>query len=177
MTLDECRICLSRLENVFRLLNIKIREAEDDEVYTWYLESYLVGAGSREYLALNQKLVKMISLLHYVVKYSQTYFRESRAALWIHENTDPSAPRRPSIKNESVTPSRRSSAQASIGTRDTMQSADPVLPQTTVDMEASMLEKKLDQKMEGIRSTLEALMASLPTTALPRPSPSQSQNR
>ncbi|ETV70066.1 hypothetical protein H257_14406 [Aphanomyces astaci] len=69
MTLDECRICLSRLENVFRLLNIKIREAEDDEVYTWYLESYLV--------------------------YSQTCFRESRrqeAALWIHENTDPSAP-------------------------------------------------------------------------------------
>ncbi|ETV68651.1 hypothetical protein H257_15457 [Aphanomyces astaci] len=42
----------------------------------------------------------------------------------------------PSIKNESVTPSRRSSAQASIGTRDTMQSADPVLPQTTVGMVA-----------------------------------------
>ncbi|RHY19582.1 hypothetical protein DYB36_012328 [Aphanomyces astaci] len=186
MTLDECRICLSWLENVFRMLNVKIREAEDDEVYTWYLESYLVVAGSREYLALNQKLVKMISLLHYVVQYSQTCFRESRrqeAALWIHENTDntdPSAPPlevrsmsshshatdtvndsrspslpsyfkkpelegsftqrtsvsnprvasrgmvyhdlaeqpadvAPSIKNESVTPSRRSSAQASIG--------------------------------------------------------------
>ncbi|RHZ31288.1 hypothetical protein DYB31_016437 [Aphanomyces astaci] len=55
MTLDECRICLSWLENVFRMLNVKIREAEDDEVYTWYLESYLVVAGSREYLALNQK--------------------------------------------------------------------------------------------------------------------------
>ncbi|RHY44909.1 hypothetical protein DYB38_002186 [Aphanomyces astaci] len=248
MTLDECRICLSWLENVFRMLNVKIREAEDDEVYTWYLESYLVVAGSREYLALNQKLVKMISLLHYVVQYSQTCFRESRrqeAALWIHENTDntdPSAPPlevrsmsshshatdtvndsrspslpsyfkkpelegsftqrtsvsnprvasrgmvyhdlaeqpadvAPSIKNESVTPSRRSSAQASIGTRDTMKSADPVLPQTTVGMVTSMLEQKLDQKMEGIRATLEALMASLPTTALPRPSTSQSQHR
>ncbi|ETV65412.1 hypothetical protein H257_17841 [Aphanomyces astaci] len=248
MTLDECRICLSWLENVFRMLNVKIREAEDDEVYTWYLESYLVVAGSREYLALNQKLVKMISLLHYVVQYSQSCFRESRrqeAALWIHQNTDntdPSAPPlevrsmsshshatdtvndsrspslpsyfkkpelegsftqrtsvsnprvasrgmvyhdlaeqpadvAPSIKNESVTPSRRSSAQASIGTRDTMQSADPVLPQTTVGMVTSMLEQKLDQKMEGIRATLEALMASLPTTALPRPSTSQSQHR
>ncbi|ETV71711.1 hypothetical protein H257_13141 [Aphanomyces astaci] len=58
-----------------------------------------------------------------------------------------------------------------------MQSADPVLPQTTVGMVTSMLEQKLDQKMEGIRATLEALMASLPTTALARPSPSQSQHR
>ncbi|RLO10290.1 hypothetical protein DYB28_001524 [Aphanomyces astaci] len=198
------------------MLNVKIRKTEDDEVYTWYLESYLVVAGSREYLALNQKLVKMISLLHYVVQYSQTCFRESRrqeAALWIYENTDPSAPPlevrsmsshshatdtvndsrspslpsyfkkpelegsftqrtsvssprvasrgmvyhdlaeqpvdAPSIKNESVTPSRRSSAQASIGTRNTMQSADPVLPQTTVGMVTSMLEQKLDNKYGG----------------------------
>ncbi|RHY00711.1 hypothetical protein DYB25_013949 [Aphanomyces astaci] len=34
MTLDERRIWLSWLENVFRMLNVKIREAEDDEVYT-----------------------------------------------------------------------------------------------------------------------------------------------
>ncbi|ETV71710.1 hypothetical protein H257_13140 [Aphanomyces astaci] len=34
MMLDECRIWLSWLENVFRMLNVKIREAEDDEVYT-----------------------------------------------------------------------------------------------------------------------------------------------
>ncbi|ETV68652.1 hypothetical protein H257_15458 [Aphanomyces astaci] len=77
------------------MLNVNIREAEDDEDYSWYLESYSVVVGSREYLALNQKLVKMISLLHYVVQYSQTCFRESQrqeAALWIHENINPFAP-------------------------------------------------------------------------------------
>ncbi|RQM31236.1 hypothetical protein B5M09_013317 [Aphanomyces astaci] len=74
MMLDECRIWLSWLENVFRMLNVKIREAEDDEVYTWYLESYTGVA--------------------------------------------------PSIKNESVTPSRRSSVQASIGPNLTVGNLD-----------------------------------------------------
>ncbi|RHZ39839.1 hypothetical protein DYB31_001774 [Aphanomyces astaci] len=74
MTLDERRIWLSWLENVFRMLNVKIREAEDDEVYTWYLESYTGVA--------------------------------------------------PSIKNESVTPSRRSSVQSSIGPNLTVGNLD-----------------------------------------------------